>query len=395
MLIALVKLGGPSTAGQFTLALALCSPAFVLANLQLRGIQATDATAEYLVQDYLALRLVTTLLALAAVSSIAFASGNRGTALLVVVAVACAKGIEAGSDLLFGYLQKHERMDRVAASLMLKGVLSILAVYVGYIVWHSLFAAVCLMCGVWVALLAGFDLVNCMRARGLYRDYASRFRPRFDAGRLKGMAVLLAPVGIAMMLNSLTANVPRYAIEHHSGRHILGLFGGLCYIQAAAITLAAAMGQASGPRLAHHYSAGDKRAFIRLLAHLLGVVGVAGAIGTWGAWLGGSRFLATLYTQEYGRYAFELLLLMLAAAVGMQVAVLNDCALAMRLMRPQVLIFAATLACTVLGCALMVGRYGLRGVAVAILLASVVQLAATAALVGIHLRRPWPVIIHL
>lgn len=390
MLIALVKLGGPTGAGQFTLALAMCSPAFVFANLQLRGIQATDTKAAYLVQDYLGLRLTTTFLALLVVSSIAFASGNRGTALLVVVAVGCAKSIEAGSDLLFGYLQKHERMDRVATSLILKGILSILAVWVGYLVWHSLLAAVCLMCCVWAVLLMGFDLVNCIRTRRLHRDHVSAFRPRFDAERLKNMAIVLAPVGLATMLNSLTANVPRYAIERHAGKHILGLFGGLCYIQAAAVTLATAAGQASGPRLARHHGAGDKRAFFHVLVRLLGVVGLAGVLGSASAYFAGSNLLTVFYTPEYGQYGFDLFLLMIAAAVSMQVAVLNDCALAMRLMRQQAIIFAMTLCCTVLASGYAVERYGLRGASLSILLTCIVQLTATATLVGIHLRRPWP-----
>jgi O-antigen/teichoic acid export membrane protein len=392
MLIALVKLGGPSSAGQFTLALAICSPAFVFANLQLRGVQATDTKASYLLQDYLGLRLGTTFLALLAISCIAVASGNRGTALLVVVAVGCAKGLEAGSDLLFGYLQKHERMDRIATSMMLKGLLSVLAVWLGYLVWHNLLAALWLICFVWAGLLVGVDLVNCIRIRRIERDDASKFCPRFDSGRLKQLTILLGPIGLATILNSLTANVPRFAIERHAGTHLLGLFGGLYYIQGAVVSLAAAIGQASAPRLARHRGAGDKQAFFQLLVRLLGFAGVVGILVSLGAYFAGRSFLSALYTPEYGQYSFELFLLMIAAAVSMQVAILNDCVLVMRLMREQAVIFAATLCCTVVACSYTVERYGLKGVAAAIILVSIVQLMAMASLVGVHLRAPWPAI---
>jgi O-antigen/teichoic acid export membrane protein len=389
MLIALVKLGGPAGAGQYTLALAMCSPPFVFASLQLRGLHATDTGDDYRLQDYLGLRVSTTVLALLAVSCMAIASGNRGTALFIVVAVGCAKGMEAGSDLLFGYLQKHECMERVAASLIFKGLLSIAAVWFGYFVWHNLLAVVCLLCLTWAALLVGFDLVNCIRIRRQRRDHGIEFRPRFDAGRLRSMGALLAPIGFATMLNSLTANVPRYAIEHHAGKHMLGLFGGLCYIQAAAVTLAAAVGQASSPRLARHHGAGNKREFLKLLAPLLGVVGVAGAAASLAAYFGGSKILAVLYTPEYGQYRLELFLLMVAAAVSMQVAVLNDCMLAMRLIRQQAAIFALTLSCTVAACVYAIRPFGLRGAAGAVLASSLIQLLATAGLVSVHLRRPW------
>ncbi|MCJ7504674.1 MAG: lipopolysaccharide biosynthesis protein, partial [Acidobacteriia bacterium] len=60
MLVALAKLGSPSLVGQFALGLALCAPVMMLANLQLRAVQATDARNEYRFGDYLALRLATT-----------------------------------------------------------------------------------------------------------------------------------------------------------------------------------------------------------------------------------------------------------------------------------------------------------------------------------------------
>src|SRR6476660_1556484 len=57
MLSALAKLGNPELVGQFALALAVTSPVFMLANLQLRGVQATDAQSQYTFADYLRVRV--------------------------------------------------------------------------------------------------------------------------------------------------------------------------------------------------------------------------------------------------------------------------------------------------------------------------------------------------
>ena len=43
------------------------------------------------------------------------------------MAVALAKAIESVSDVFYGSLQQHERMDRIAISMILKGIVSLAA----------------------------------------------------------------------------------------------------------------------------------------------------------------------------------------------------------------------------------------------------------------------------
>src|SRR5436305_1160496 len=75
MLVALTKLGDAEMVGQFALALAITAPVFMFTNLQLRGIQATDARREYAFGDYLSLRLAMTALGLTVVTGFALLTG--------------------------------------------------------------------------------------------------------------------------------------------------------------------------------------------------------------------------------------------------------------------------------------------------------------------------------
>ena len=72
MLMVLAKLGSPEMVGQFALGLAVTAPVIMFANLQLRGVQATDARREYRFGHYLALRLFTTALAILVITGIVF-----------------------------------------------------------------------------------------------------------------------------------------------------------------------------------------------------------------------------------------------------------------------------------------------------------------------------------
>ncbi|MEP6934845.1 MAG: lipopolysaccharide biosynthesis protein, partial [Nitrospirota bacterium] len=126
MLIVLAKLGSPEMVGQFALGLAVTAPVIIFANLALRQIQSTDVRNEFEFGDYLALRLLTTGLALLVILGIAGFAGYRREAVLVILALGLAKAIEAISDIFYGILQRHEQMAFIAKSKIIKGPLSLL-----------------------------------------------------------------------------------------------------------------------------------------------------------------------------------------------------------------------------------------------------------------------------
>src|SRR5262245_54066435 len=56
IVVVLAKLGTPEMVGKFTFALSLTAPVILLANLNLRRLQATDARHEYEFGEYLGLQ---------------------------------------------------------------------------------------------------------------------------------------------------------------------------------------------------------------------------------------------------------------------------------------------------------------------------------------------------
>src|SRR5678816_1375408 len=69
MVIALARLSTPSALGRFTLGIAISTPVILFANLQLRSVLASDAARAYEFREYVGLRLLTTSLALALIST--------------------------------------------------------------------------------------------------------------------------------------------------------------------------------------------------------------------------------------------------------------------------------------------------------------------------------------
>ena len=98
MISVLAKLGSTTAVGQFSLALAITAPVFMLTNLALRGVQATDARCEFSFADYFSLRWLGTAIALLAVLGILVLSRRSSTIIPIVLFVTLAKSVEALTD---------------------------------------------------------------------------------------------------------------------------------------------------------------------------------------------------------------------------------------------------------------------------------------------------------
>ena len=372
MLMVLAKLGSPEMVGQFALGLAVTTPIIMFANLQLRGVQATDARREYRFGHYLALRLLTTALALLVITGIVFGIGYRQKTALVILAVGASKAFESISDVVYGLLQHHERMDRIALSMMIKGLLSLSALGAAVYLTRSVFWGASALAVVWAILLIAYDLPNGERV--LNGRGSESLRPCWDLPELVRLAWLSLPLGFVMMLVSLNTNIPRYFIQHYLGERELGIFAAMFYLMVAGNTIIAALGQSASPRLAMYYASRDLKAFRRLLGRLVGLGAALGVAGILVALVLGHKLLSVLYRPEYAEHTAVFVWLMVAASVGYVASFLGYGMTAARYFRSQLPLFGLSGAACALGCLWLVPRFGLMGAAWAGLASLIVQL---------------------
>lgn len=262
MLVAIAKLGTPAMVGQFALGLAICAPIFMLTNLQLRAVQATDARHEYRFGHYLALRLLGTSLALVAILAVTMLAGYRRETSFVVLGVALAKAAESISDVLYGLLQNRECLDKISIAMIGRGIASLTAMAIVLYLTREIVTAVFVLALVWCTWLLTYE---CGVARSmLHAASGDFFRPAWQADRLKMLVHLSLPLGMVMLLLSLNANIPRYFVEHYLGEAALGYFSAMAYVVVAGSTVMGALGQSATPRLARYYQE-NKQAFAQLL----------------------------------------------------------------------------------------------------------------------------------
>jgi O-antigen/teichoic acid export membrane protein len=381
MLVVLAKLGSVEMTGQFALGLAVGAPVFLLTDLSLRSVLVTDVAGTHPLGDYVALRLVTVGLGLAAVAALVAVSGYRRETALVCLLVAVTKAVEAIGDVLQGHMQRHERMDVLAGSIVLRGLGALAALAVGLWLTGSLPWALVLVAGAWGLVLVAYDVPRSRRVgRG---DIGPRWRAR-DVARL---AWLSLPLGVTAMLISLSVTIPRYFVERHRGEAELGVFVAMTSLLVIGGTAVNAVSQSVSPRLAGRYAAGDRAGAWRLLASLLGLGFVVGGLGFAVTWGWGREVLTLLYHADFARHLDALAWIMAAAVAAYAASALGHALTAARLLRVQMPLFAAVGAVALVSSALLVPRAGLLGAGQATLVTAVAQLVLSSVVLRAA-RRP-------
>jgi O-antigen/teichoic acid export membrane protein len=196
---------------------------------------------------------------------------------------------------------------------------------------------------------------------------------RWDVQTLTKLTWLSLPLGLMMMLISLNLNVPRYFIQNYLGDKLLGIFGALSYLIIAGNIVVNALCESASSRLAKYYAAAERRKFGMLLVKLMTICGGFGLGGMLLASIGGKQVVTLLYRPEYAQYQEVFIWLMVAAGIGYVSSAVGYAVTAARYFRVQIPLFMVVTATSALGCLWLVPLLGLKGAALASVMAAVIQ----------------------
>ncbi len=381
MLSVLAKLGSAAVVGRFALGMAITAPVFMFTNLQLRGVQATDSRSEFEFADYFTLRCLATSLGFGTVVAVALLSRYDRSTLCVVVLVAGAKLVESLSDVVAGLMQKVERLDQLAISLMIKGIASITAFTAIFWTLRSLAASVLAIGLTWLMVFLLYDFRLARKAIG-----AGAKMLKLNSQILGKLVVLSLPLGIVMALMSLNTNIPRYVLEHYMGESKLGIFASLAYLGTAASLIINALGQSAAARLSRMFADRQFEAFTSLLRKFAMLGALIGVIGVPAGAFFGRIALSTLYRPEYANYLNVFLVVIATTSVLAVASFLGYGVTAARSFKMPMLVNGATTSATATLSFVLVPKFGLMGAAIALLLAALVQVAGFVVLMKVELR---------
>jgi O-antigen/teichoic acid export membrane protein len=397
VLVVLAKLVTPEMLGQFALGLAIVAPVLKFTNLELRGLQSTDARREYSFGQYLSVRVVTAVLALPAITAIAVLGHYPRSTALVVLAVALSKTFDSMSDVYYGLLQQHERMDRIAMSMIIQGSLQLAALMLVLFLTRSVLFGALAMAVVSAAVLVVYDLRSARLVLGVGRKrlpflsgrVISRPRAlicRRDIAALGQLVWLGLPLGVVMAINALILNVPRYFVENSHGERALGVFAAILYLTTIGSMVLTALSGAATPRLAASFARREYSAFWSLLTKLFGIAVLLGIAGFLLALVAGPQVLTVLYRPEYAKHSAAFVWLMAASGPTYVASILGLAVTSMRCFHVQVPCRCLHLVITYALCLYFIPRNGVEGAAWAVFFSAILSWLSMALLVTICVR---------
>jgi len=381
-LMLLAKLVRPEMVGQYALGLALVYPVMLFTNLQLRAVMTSNDRQQVAFGHYLGLRLLTTALALAVVFAFTQVLRYERNLTAVVLMVGAGFGVETISDVYYARLQLHDRVAEISKSMIARALLSVVALALVIYISRSVLWGVAGIALARAIVLFGYD--RSERTQGLavdsgWRSQEEPLTPCFDRVVQRKLLWVSLPLGIVMLLGCLNSSLPNLFIESSLGERDVGIFAAIGLVVSVGNMAVVSLGQSAFTRLARSYAAGNLGAFRSLLGMLLAFGAVIGVSGMVLSKMAGREILAILFRPEYAQRADLLPWMMAAGGVLFMAQFLGFGMTAANFYKPQVALNIAANLSLFLACYWLVPQRGLLGAILAMLIAAVVQLVGSIA----------------
>lgn len=311
LLIVLAKFGNINVVGQYSLASAIVAPIIIFSQMQLRQVVVTDVQNKYQYSDYFWCRVICTLFALITAAIIILVLGYSWNMILIMLLLTLAKCFETMSDIIYGKLQKYDRMDYIAISMMIKGIFTLILFCIILWVIQDLIGALLGMLFVWAAMFFLFDMkvVNKFPKDGM-----------FDIKRIlatfKQLIWLSLPLTINSVLVSLSGYMPRYFLEYNYGKEEVGLFS----IASAPLLFIAlfqnSIGQAIMSQAARYFQGGEMGKFKMLALKMTAIFLFTGILFTSFFAAFGEKLISILFSPQYVSVTPVLLIMSLGVTLN-------------------------------------------------------------------------------
>lgn len=371
ILTVLVKFGDSETVGRFVFASALVTPFYSFSNLQLRQIQASDASGRFAFADYLGTRFLSTGASLVLIVGLILIGGIDGREIIILM-FGLTKAVESISDIHYGLFQRKMRLDLVGSSLAVRGVTSVLTMGLAYYLTRSLFWALIAILVSWLASLFIYDIKNSVAVcnpEGSRNKKLQVFTKGASSPYLSIIRLGL-PLGLVMIMIALETSIPRFILDLERGESELGIFAALIYPAVLGNLIITAVSEASLPQLGKDFFDKDMDHFRQIVKKSLLIGFCLAVLGLLAALIMGDWLLRVLYTREYSRHAGTFSWIMGAAGLNYLVCFLGAGVTAMQKFKVQSVIHGANLILLALLSFKLIGAFGLRGGAYAMLASS-------------------------
>lgn len=306
-MIAVTRINGVDNAGIFTIAFSTACIIYIVGVYAGRIYQVTEPDKSITDKEYIINRIITTVSMLILVILFSVIRGYDIFKSAVFLLLTTYKALEAFSDVIYGILQKNEKLDIAGKSLFFKSLISVIAFVAIDAITKNMIISIISIILVSLLILIFYDLKNGIK-------YIDLKLPVKKENIIKIFKAGFFTFAISF-LGMYVLNAPKYAIDSYLENNYQTIFG-IIVMPATVIGLVAQF-------LIHPYLnqivalyeeknlKGLNKLALKLIIYILGV----GVISSILAYFLGTQVLGLIYGLDLSAYRLGLLIIIIASTL--------------------------------------------------------------------------------
>lgn len=306
-MIAVTRINGVDNAGIFTIAFSTACIIYIIGVYAGRIYQVTEPDKSITDKEYIINRIITTVSMLILVILFSVIRGYDIFKSTVFLLLTTYKALEAFSDVIYGILQKNEKLDIAGKSLFFKSLISVIAFVAIDLITKNMIVSIISIILVSLLILIFYDLKNGIK-------YVDLKLPVKKENIIKIFKAGFFTFAISF-LGMYVLNAPKYAIDSYLENNYQTIFG-IIVMPATVIGLVAQF-------LIHPYLnqivalyeeknlKGLNKLALKLIMYILGV----GVISSILAYFLGTQVLGLIYGLDLSAYRLGLLIIIIASTL--------------------------------------------------------------------------------
>ena len=351
-MVAMARICQPEQVGQFSLAVALCSPIILMSGMNLRMAIVSDFSADYKFIHYLRLRIFSGVISVLLIAILCLWCKYDTYLVLMILTITIEKLFLDVATVYYGKFQLNERMDLISKSYTVRGGAGVILFVLLLLMSKNILLAVAGRAIISITALFFFEIPKSR----IFKNETPLIFKRNTYSLFKKVF----PLGVVMGIMSLKTNIPRYFIAEYCGEDMLGYFTAINVLLIAIHMPVHALSETALARLSKYFNS-DMNQYIKLFRKLILMTLLIGIFLVVGTSLFGEVFITLIYKSDYARYWQVLFIGSIGTVFGFIVSMASAAFIVTRKFKMQMFIYLIVLLVTLICSYILIPRYGIIG----------------------------------
>lgn len=306
MIIA-TRINGVEKAGVFSIAFSTACILYAIGLYAGRVYQVTEPDKKITNKDFIASRIITDIIMMVALIVFCIVRRYDTQKFIIFFLLTLYKALEAFSDVIYGVLQKHEKLDIVGKSLFWKSLLSIILFLVVNIITKNMILAISSMIIICIVVMISYDFKKANE----YIDYNEKVSKKNVINILKKGFFVFS----ISFLGMYVLNAPKYAIDTYLTSDIQTIFGIIVMPATVVGLIAQFLIHPYLNQIVELYENRDLKKLKQLILKLILVVVGFGILAAFLGYVIGTQVLGIIYGLDLSMYKLGLAIIIISATL--------------------------------------------------------------------------------